>query len=175
MLRMKYRLTGCLLPLILFASAPAPAADPWQATTQNGNIIQVDPNTNRTTITTPEGVSTQIWDGVHRLEDGSTITTNRGVVVPNTRILESRQWPKPRRELVSTEPSRECLMLQTAVCGSGDTCADTEACRFARQLVTFDVEESLDINAGVVVADKVVPGQCREAFNDRKQFPPCKH
>lgn len=171
---MKHRFTVSLICAILSLPLPAVAGEPWQGKLDDGSVIHVDPSTNRTTVTSPEGVTTPIWDGVHRLQDGSTVTTNNGIIVPTEQIWHSRQPVPPKPIEVSTEPSSECLMLEEAVCGPSNACADDEPCRLARQLLKFDQEEAVDINAGVVMSDRSMPGQCRQAFRDSKTFPPCK-
>jgi len=171
---MKVLLPACLLSLALSLSPGAGAAEPWQGALQNGSVVHVDPNTNRATVTNAQGVSTPIWDGVHKLEDGTTITTSNGIVVPNQRIWESRQALPVKPSPVSTEPSPECLMLEEAACGTNDACADAQSCLLAKQLLQFDRDETRDINAGKLMAERSMPSQCREAFRDNVKFPPCK-
>jgi hypothetical protein len=171
---MKFLVPACLVSLAVLIPPDATGAEPWQGTLQDGSVVNVDPGTNRATVTNSRGVSTPIWNGVHRLEDGSTITTSNGIIVPNQQILESRQPMAPKPMTVSTEPSSECRMLHEAVCGADDACADMQACQLANQLLQFDQDEARDINSGRVIADRTVPSQCRQAFHDSVKFPPCK-
>ena len=54
---------------------------------QQGDVVTVDPDTNRATVTR-DGVTTPMWDGTHRMQDGSVLIINRGIAVPNKAILE---------------------------------------------------------------------------------------
>jgi len=59
---------------LLLASTPGGLyAAQWSSTLEDGATVTVDPLTNRATVRR-NGVETQLWDGVHQLRDGSTLT-----------------------------------------------------------------------------------------------------
>ena len=110
--------------LILLMPAVVTVSADWSSQLKGGGTVSVDPDTNRATVTRG-GVTTQLWDGAHRLQDGSIIITNRGVAIPNESILESRQLQPPETEewegvrIVGTSP---CERLVRRVCGDEDQC-----------------------------------------------------
>ncbi len=144
-------------------------AQTWESQLQDGSRIRVDPNTNRGTVVTPDGARTQLWDGVHRLQDGSEITVRSGVVVPNKAILDIQRGLPPARSLREEAGVSPCRQLESLVCGPGDECADGEACGQARQLVRFEKEEKEDSIPGFEQA----PQQCRDALQLTDYFKPC--
>ena len=79
-------------------AACAVVASEWSSQLQGGGTVTVNPETNRATVT-KDGVTTQLWKGTHRLQDGSVLIINRGgVAVPNESIVQSRQLPPPVTE-----------------------------------------------------------------------------
>lgn len=66
-----------------------PSGEPWRGTLQSGAEVRVDPRTNRPVVEGP-GYRSQLWDGVHRLRDGTEIRVRDGRVVPTTDMLERR-------------------------------------------------------------------------------------
>ena len=119
---------------------------------------------------------TPLWDGVHRLQDGSSITVRDGVMVPNREVLELRRdAPRkaPRPFAVSEAPP--CVVLVRKVCGLNDECADEKTCAHARQLHAIRLEEEGELAAsGVSSVVPQTPLQCEEALEDEKFFVPCK-
>ena len=108
---MKFTSSLLLLLALVLPAHTQLAADP-NFTLQHGGVVTVDPDTNRATVT-QRGVTTPLWDGTHRLEDGSVLIINRGVTVPNRAILDSRQLPPAEAEdcpfifrRPATEPER---------------------------------------------------------------------
>ncbi|WP_373509204.1 hypothetical protein, partial [Thiocapsa sp.] len=83
---------GAALAILLLCAAPARADEPWTAPLQRGGQVEVDPRTNRPVLT-QDGRQTQLWDGVHRLEDGSVIRIEGGRVVPTTDMLVPSPTP----------------------------------------------------------------------------------
>ncbi len=144
-------------------------AGSWESELQDGSRIRVDPNTNRGIVVTPNGARTQLWDGVHRLRDGSEITVRSGVVVPNKEILDVQRGLPPSRATEKEEGGSPCLKLMHSVCGPGDECADQPQCGQARQLVQFEKEEKEDRVPGFEQA----PQQCRDALQQEDYFKPC--
>ena len=69
-------------------------AEQWATRLETGAGVRVDPSTNRAVVNW-RGAETQLWDGIHRLEDGSTLIVRDGRVVPNENILQARRAPGP--------------------------------------------------------------------------------
>lgn len=163
------------LLLLLVLALPvhtALAADP-NFTLQKGGKVTVDPNTNRATVTRG-GITTPLWDGTHRLDDGSVLIINRGVTVPNRAILESQE-PKPPQpeewEGAQIAGYSPCEKLTRRVCGTGDQCGEIEGCTLARQLLDMEQEEraaSEDHNRMTYTS-----GQCQHVMTDAELFPIC--
>ena len=86
-------LLSCLL---ILHPATVMAADA-EFRTQGGGTVHVDPDTNRATITRG-GVTAPLWDGTHRMDDGSILIINQGTTVPNQSILDHRERPRPEEE-----------------------------------------------------------------------------
>ena len=77
---MKFTL-GILLTAALGLSAISATAVDWTSGLQGGGMVTVDPDTQRATVTR-DGVTSPLWNGVHRLQDGSAMIVNHGEVVP---------------------------------------------------------------------------------------------
>ena len=161
-----------LLMLLMLPVFTVPAAE-WSSQLQGGGTVTVDPDTNRATVTRG-GVTTQLWDGAHRLQDGSILITNRGVAIPNESILESRQLRPPETEewegvrIVGTTP---CERLVRRVCGDKNQCGDAEACNPSRQLLDMETgERDASKNRGLMT---YTSGQCLKALKETGFFASC--
>jgi len=163
------------------AAAPlAVSAAEWSSTLKGGGTVTVDPRTNRISVQ-KHGVQTPLWDGVHRLEDGSSITVRSGQVVPNEQILRARGQPDVPEE--SEGPGAEvwigapivgfspCEKLVRRVCGENQQCAGQDGCAAATQLVEMEQQE----RAAQATASRMTysSGQCQEADRDRQFFATC--
>lgn len=162
-----YLLAVSLLILPVFAAE----AD---SSLQNGGAVAVDPDTNRATITR-DGVTTPLWDGTHRMQDGSTLIIRQGISVPKEPGPETRQPPIPKAAewegapIVGYSP---CEKLVRRVCGKQDRCRDKEACNLARQLLTMEQDErAASDDRGRMT---YTSGECQELWPDRELFPSCK-
>jgi hypothetical protein len=162
-------LTPALISLFLL---PAQAAE-WSSTLLDGSTVTVDPDTNRATVTR-EGVTTPLWNGVHRTQDGSALIVNRGIATPNEAIIESRRLPPPKTEewedlnIVGYTP---CEQLVRRVCGRNGECLDAEACDPAQQLLAMEDEErNKAANRNLMT---FTSGQCLSAMKDREYFRQC--
>jgi hypothetical protein len=169
--------------LLVLALACAPVslqAAEWSSTLKGGGKVSVDPRTNRITVQ-KNGVQTQLWDGVHRLEDGSSITVRSGQVVPNQEILRARRQPDMPEEaegpgaevwigapIVGDSP---CEKLARRVCGENRQCAEKEGCTLAGQLLQMEQQE----RAAEATPNRMTysSGQCQEADRDRHLFASC--
>ena len=160
--------------LLAFSVATAQAAE-WSSRLKGGGELIVDPRTNRATIL-KNGVQTQPYDGVHQLEDGSTITIHSGIAVPTTEILEARH-PKPEKPeasawigapIVGYSP---CERLVRRVCGTDDECSTAPGCGPAKQLLSMEQEERRNNTTPNIMTHS--SGQCQEADKDRSFFVTC--
>ena len=149
----------------------------WSAPLQSGGQVTVDPRTNRPTVLR-NGVETQLWDGVHRLQDGSTITVRSGTVVPNQAILNARSMPDhPRQADIESwlgtpiNGASPCEQLVERVCGAEGACSDYAACAPVRQLLK--IEERERAASGQPGSMSYASGQCKEADRDRAFFASC--
>ncbi len=166
--------------LLAAATPVALQAAEWSSTLKGGGKVTVDPRTNRVVVK-KQGVETQLWDGVHRLEDGSSITVRSGQVVPNEEILRARRLPEMPEEkeglgaevwigapIVGYSP---CEKLVRRVCGEGQECAAKQGCEVAGQLLQMEQQE----RAAEATANRMTysSGQCQEADRDRHFFASC--
>lgn len=165
-----------LIPLaalvaLWLASACAVATNPWSAELQGGGEVWVDPRTNRPTVRI-DGEERQLWDGIHKLEDGRELRVESGRVIPNKPILEAREpWPAPRVEPERLEGQGEtlvgpspCERLVEKVCGRTGACTDAEACDPARQLRAMERKEQQ--RAGAPNRTTFTSVKCQEALHD---------
>jgi hypothetical protein len=139
-----------LMAMLAFVlTTRAVCAEPWTRAYSSGGEVRVDPRTNRATIVR-NGVERQLWDGVHQLDNGSTITVRAGQVVPTREILDSRQPAPP--EVIERPPADRwtgvpifrqspCEKLEQRTCGRNNACAESDACSMSRQLLDFENQE----------------------------------
>jgi len=163
---------GLLLMGLLLPGTWLLAAD-WTSRLQDGSTVTVDPETNRATVTRG-GVTTPMWDGSHRMQDGSQLIIRHGVATPNAAIVESRRQPQQEAEdwedapIVGYSP---CEQLVRMVCGRQDQCLRAEACGPARQLLDMEREERAASNNRNLMT--FTSGQCLKVQDDREFFVPC--
>ena len=146
----------------------------WDSSLYGGGAVSVDPDTNRATVTR-DGVTAPLWDGTHRMQDGSVLIIRRGMAVPNKGILDSRK-PLPREPeewedalIVGYSP---CEKLVHRVCGSQDKCCDQEGCNLAQQLLTMEQEERAQSDRHNRMT--YTSGQCNNVLHDTELFPYCR-
>lgn len=134
-----------LTGIALLSSGPATGSEPWSATLERGGRVEVDPRTNRPLLI-QDGRETQLWDGVHRLEDGSVIRIQGGRVIPTTEMRapahpdrsEADDSP-PAGEHISGASPCETLVIKT--CGASRACWTQPPCEAARQLRDMEQED----------------------------------
>jgi hypothetical protein len=163
---MRYRkLTVLVLLAAATLHASALAAQPMiERTLMDGSLVRIDPETGKGRIVTPRGAEAMLWNGVHKLRDGSTIIVRDGVVVPDKPMIGARRAvPEP----VTAEP---CAELERKVCGPAGGCADSQPCRLARDLVEFQGRDRAD---GRLEAVERTAAQCRQALRQADSFPAC--
>jgi len=146
-----------------------------------GQHVYVDPTTNRPIVELPDGEQRPLWDGVHQLSDGSTITIRSGIVVPNEEIstLQHAEPIEPE-DAADEEPgtagssgkvAESCDRLVLKTCGLHQTCEDREPCQLSRQLRTMQFQSvgpDPDEDNLVWTAQR-----CSEALTNDKDFPVC--
>lgn len=165
-------LSVILVSLLLTWLGPmaSATADPWQSRLQGGSEVSVDPDTRRA-IGTINGQQRPLWDGVHRLEDGSTLIVRDGIAVPTSTMIE--RWegdsePEPVYEY------RYCTQLVRKTCGFDDGCDTAAACLRARTLLGDEAREQLELDAKrATEVQTATSARCQQALSD-PSFPACE-
>lgn len=161
-----------VLAALVAAHAPTPLAEDgrgWSRSTPQGAAIAIDPITSKATITGANGTRTPLWDGVHRLDDGRTLTVRSGVVVPDVDMSSMRRDAVPP---IEEDPSSvsPCVALVRRCCGLKGECAGQTPCDLAGQLMQFETEERRERPG---TPPSVVLQQCRDALTSPTIFPAC--
>jgi hypothetical protein len=174
---MTMNLRTALLAILLGLGCHTTAVADWTGQLQNGGQVRVDPDSNRATITR-DGVTTPLWDGVHRLKDGSVITVHSGQIVPNEDVLRERKQPlqPPADEAegwVGTPIAgySPCERLVRRVCGVDQHCGQETACKAAQQLL--DMERDERARSPHPDSMTYTSGQCQQALADKEFFREC--
>jgi hypothetical protein len=159
--------------LLLLSAAFWLPALAYETRLQDGTRVQVDPRTNRATILDSRGGATPLWDGVHRLQDGSIVTIRSGVMVPNMGMVQSqRQLPtKAETPSADIDVDHACGELVHKVCGPANQCQGSQPCSAARQLQDMDAGERADLQHRG--PDFTTATKCQEALRDPGFFAPC--
>ena len=169
---MKSKANLLLLLVLVLSSHTALLADP-SFKLQQGDVVTVDPDTNRATVTRG-GATTPMWDGSHRMQDGSVLIINRGIAVPNKAILAPPEPALPEAEKWEGAPIAgysPCEKLARRVCGAKDRCAEVEGCDLARQLLGMEEDErAASENRNRMTYSS---GQCQYMMTDSEVFPIC--
>ena len=164
-----------LLVLIIGAAGTvaAGAADP-QYQLQRGGTVTVDPDTNRATVT-HQGITSPLWDGTHRLNDGSILIIRRGTSVPREPMAEPRVIPETEAEKWAGAPIvgySPCERLVQRSCGIKNECVEQEGCNLAQQLLDMEQEERAASDRPNRMT--YTSGQCQEVEADHELFPYCR-
>jgi hypothetical protein len=160
--------------LALLLPAVASLGGSWEARLQDGTELRVDPRTNKAWYERPDGSAGLLWDGVHRLRDGSVIIIRDGTMVPTQQVIEGRRSgapPQASGPAVTTGQFTPCTKLVTKTCGPDESCVESDACRLAEQLRGFELEELKEV--GFSTTSVPATRQCEEALMDEGLFSPC--
>lgn len=168
-------LFGILLTAVLgLLAIPVMAVD-WTSGLQGGGVVTVDPDTQRASVTR-DGVTSPLWDGVHRLQDGSVMIVNHGEVVPGEPVA-SPYYQLPASDETDWEDAliagySPCEQLTHYVCGLHNECATAKACNPSRQLLAMEQEE----RAKEADSSRMTytSGQCINAKKDVEYFSACR-
>ncbi len=165
------RLRGYLLNLLLTLPLCV-AAQEWSGRLHDGSTIRVDPNTNQATGAGSAG-ERPLWDGVHRMEDGSVIIVKDGVVTSRP-LSAPPTGSDPATDSATTasngRPLSQCVQLMVKVCGFNGQCDGSDSCGLARQLVKLEQEE-LWQNRGENPSQTA--RQCTQSLQDEEHFQAC--
>lgn len=151
----------------LLMAADLACGGEWTGTLEDGSRIEVDPSTHRA-WRTDQGQRAPLWDGVHRLEDGSVVIVRDGTAVPSEGMLDV--W-EPSTPATLLPGSSACYELVDRVCGEDFRCSLAEPCRLANDLVDLAKEELKGKHASL--SDSSIEAQCREALTNAF-FVPCE-
>lgn len=165
--------------LLLLTTAGSATAASWDAELADGRQIHVDPTTNRAIVESKDGGQRPLWDGVHRLSDGSTITVRSGIMVQNEEIgtLRSVEPIKPEDAVnahsdtaeSSAEVAESCDQLVLKTCGLRQACAAREPCKLSRQLRAMQFQATGPSKDNLDWTEQ----RCNEALTNDEEFPAC--
>lgn len=158
-------LVACLL---VAAVGPIRAAV-WTGTLQDGSVLKVDPGSRRAMRYYNGGVA-PLWNGTHRLQDGSVVIVRDGHAVPTESMMND--W----RGEPGSEPSmrtRFCDQLVRKACGFHNECSRSQPCILARQLLGMEREQQRRAPIGAGYRPQTLSGdECRGALSN-PAFPVC--
>lgn len=160
------RLIG--LPLVMVCGYVQ--SESWTGTLHDGSVIRVDPDTHRAMRHYGGGVA-PLWDGTHRMEDGSVVIIRQGEAVPTESMIDAwRTGVVPSTEF----EHRYCDQLVRKVCGFHQECAVDQSCVLAQQLLRMETEERrrAPIASGSRPETDVTL-RCQESLSDEDAFPVC--
>lgn len=156
------------LALLLFGTGDVHAGS-WSSTLQDGSEIQVD-RTSRRAVRQIDGRSAPLWDGTHRLEDGSVVIVRDGQAVPTEAMMNTwaaEPGSEPRMQ------NRFCDQLVRKVCGFKDECSRAQPCVLARQLLGMEREQQRRVPIGSGPSPQTESSsECRDALAN-PSFPAC--
>ncbi|HXK57536.1 MAG: hypothetical protein KDI74_03595 [Gammaproteobacteria bacterium] len=160
--------TALLFITLLFAIQIQ--AQSWTGGLEGGGVVSVDPRTNKATVYTGKG-STQLWDGTHRLNDGSVIIVHDGIVTSGTGSAASpASAPNASDEPAAPLASSVCVELVIKVCGFSGECRDDPGCSPARQLMQLEKDEAWQTQSKGPNSTSL---QCRKALENEQFFTRC--
>jgi hypothetical protein len=152
-----------LLLIVLLPLAAGADEGSWLGSLLDGSRITIDPSTNKA-LRTVDGVSTPLWNGVHRLNNGAVIIVRDGLVVRDVTVIEAQQ--EQQRDRLNDA----CMQLVTKVCGAHHECHSQPACDPARQLLAMERDELNSRWPGATLESSTL---CLEALANEDFFTPC--
>lgn len=145
-------------------------AQSWTKGLVDGGVVSVDPRTNKATVFTGKG-STQLWDGTHRLNDGSVIIVQEGIVTSGAgNIAPLAAEPVSSDQATDPPASSACVELVIKVCGFSGECKVEPGCSPARQLMQLEKDEAWQTQSK---GPNQTSLQCREALANEEFFARC--
>jgi len=155
-----------VLPVLVGEQA---GAGSWTATLQDGSVLKVDPDSHRAMRYYNGGVA-PLWNGTHRLEDGSVVIVRDGQVVPTEPMINS--WAgEPGSQPILID--RYCDQLVRKACGFRDECSRSKPCVLARQLLAMEREQQRRAPVGSGPWPPTPSGrECQGALSN-PAFPAC--
>lgn len=170
-------MTGLGLSAVLAGGAVF--ARDWNVQLYDGTAVRVDPRTHKAWVDDAGG-SRPLWDGVHRLDDGTVLRIQSGVMIPEKAYVEAQRGELgrvvPQQEVTAYEQRYTavdpgCVDLVKKTCGADDACSKQQACDLARQLRQFQLDEWRE--SGFNDWTSEAGTQCAEALRDETMFPRC--
>ncbi len=148
---------------LLIFGADYAGAGSWTGTLQDGSALTVDPGSRRA-MRQYNGRSVPLWDGTHRLEDGSVVIVRDGQAVPTEAMMNT--WTaEPGAEPRMRE--RFCDQLVRKACGFKDECARSQPCVLARQLLSMEREQQRRAPVGLgPLPQTESSGECWDALSN---------
>lgn len=153
----------------LLLVAAIPGAEAWTGTLPGGGELQVDPDTHRATRV-DGGYSVPMWDGVHRLDDGSVVIIRDGTAVPTEQMLNAWDTGAPRQDELADRP---CEQLERLVCGDDNACRSSAACYSVRRMLNAEREATRRLPPGVGGGGSTDESKACESALRGQRFPPC--
>ncbi|MCB1869047.1 MAG: hypothetical protein KDI43_11075 [Gammaproteobacteria bacterium] len=159
-----------LLAIFIFSYATQSPAQSWTKGLEDGGVVSVDPRTNKATIYTGKG-TTQLWDGTHRLNDGSVIIVRDGIVTSGAgSVAPLAAEAAADDESSAPLASSACVELVIKVCGFSGECRNEPGCSPARQLMQLEKDEAWQTQSK---GPNETSAQCREALKNESFFARC--
>lgn len=159
----------CFLSASLLLATDQTQAESWTGSLRDGSVLKVDPGSRRAMRYHNGGVA-PLWDGTHKLEDGSVVIVRDGQAVPtesmmNTWTAEPGSEPRMRE--------RYCDQLVRKTCGFQDECARGKPCVLARQLLNMEHEQQRRAPIGSGPSPHTAStSECQDALSN-PSFPAC--
>jgi hypothetical protein len=156
-------MTGLAIPIgLLWLVAMGAQAGDWVGELMDGSEIRVDPDSHRA-YRADGGYERPMWDGVHRLDDGTTVIVNDGIAVPTAQMYSV--WEQAGVDAIDRP---WCERLVEKSCGASGGCSKSPDCERARALLAD--ERSVRQDGGEAWMDALAA--CRAGLSD-VGFPVC--
>ena len=131
---------------------------------QDGTPLLIDPISRSVQVLKDGVVGRSLWDGVHRLDNGTTLTVSGGVLIRQVGSTHER-------ESNTTDTPSRCEALLTQACGDQDQCTTSPGCQAARQLLHMEEQERQPGERHSALTPTSTT--CTDASRDRDYFVPC--